>query len=225
MPLRYRKRSPAAYQAQDGEPSNADIVLNPPVFTSQGPRRSARRTLTSRQASSSKDGHTGTTANQGQTDAIDAMDVAPVEDVARKLEKEDSDAASALRRLEEMETSFKKDIKKRRLQIEQSFEEADSSQPLSALRHRGVSGRSDVIHLDRILLTPDVDKEPSWEPTLDEEKVGSDQPVEVIKGANRAPAVDSDYLPLPWKGRLGYVSSVLGEDRLCSNVNCTHRLA
>ncbi|KAL1873147.1 UV-damage endonuclease [Diaporthe australafricana] len=198
MPSRYRMRSSIPSKTQGGEPLHAAVVLNPSGVTPQGPRRSARRTPASRK-SQSKDGFTGTTANRGQTDG---MDVSPVEDVARKLEEQDDDSACALRRLEEMETSFKKDIKRRRLQIEQSFEEAETSRSVPALTHRAVKGGGDVIQLDRVLLTPDEDKELSWQP--DEENVASDEPVEVIKGAHRAPAVHSDYLPLPWKGRLGY---------------------
>lgn len=47
-------------------------------------------------------------------------------------------------------------------------------------------------------------KEPAYynpEPEIDEE---ADEE-EVQDALSRAPPVDSDYLPLPWKGRLGYV--------------------
>jgi UV DNA damage endonuclease len=40
-------------------------------------------------------------------------------------------------------------------------------------------------------------------PFVDE---GVDDSAEVERGAARAPPVNSGYLPLPWKGRLGYVS-------------------
>ncbi|KAI3391836.1 hypothetical protein diail_6713 [Diaporthe ilicicola] len=205
MPSRNSKRSSVSSHAQASQPAHAAVVLNPPEVPSQGPRRSARRTTASRKSSLSKDRRAGISTSQGQIDGMDVDEAPlspskPVRDVAKQLENHDAGAASALRRLEKMETSFKNDIKKRRLQIEQSFE----GQSFPALRPRMVTDGSDVIQLDHILLTPDEEKEIPWEPSLTGENGSSDEPVEVIKGANRAPAVNSDYLPLPWKGRLGY---------------------
>jgi UV DNA damage endonuclease len=48
-----------------------------------------------------------------------------------------------------------------------------------------------------------------WDQRLDPDgdEVGPTEDVDVLKKeAERPPPVNSDYLPLPWKGRLGYVS-------------------
>lgn len=45
-----------------------------------------------------------------------------------------------------------------------------------------------------------------------EEELGEDEEDEVREALARPPPVNSDYLPLPWKGRLGYVGHL---SRLC----------
>lgn len=150
-------------------------------------------------------------------DEIASAHTDPIGDVAKRLENGNEGAASALRHLEEMEASFKNDIKRRRLQIEQSIPSGSlsgRSAPALKLRGAATSRKSDVVHLDHILLTPEEEKDHAFLTAKDEEDLSGDELIETIKGANRPPAVNSDYLPLPWKGRLGYVSHVcLG--RLC----------
>lgn len=48
------------------------------------------------------------------------------------------------------------------------------------------------------------DADDQYVPDAEEE---TEEAVEVERGAARPPPVNSSYLPLPWKGRLGYVSS------------------
>lgn len=208
MPPRNRKKASAPLEAQDSQSAHAAVASNHPEVTSRGPRRSSRRS--GRSPLTKEKGASNTTA-QDQVDEMDlseaSLPTAPVEHVAKQLENEDSDAANALRRLGEMETSFKKDIKRRRLQIEESMvEDAGANRSAPAMRSRVVRTASDVVHLDHVMLTPDEEKENAWEPPVGGESVADDEPLEVVKGANRPPAVNSDYLPLPWRGRLGYVS-------------------
>lgn len=112
--------------------------------------------------------------------------------------------------LEEMELTFKRDIKRRKLQVEQSFVKNDGDQihpimkPVSSVESR-------ALKLDRILLTPEVDDEKDetredWEPAVDGEEITNEDALDPAdRGAKRSPAINSDVLPLPWKGRLGYV--------------------
>ena len=213
MPPRIKRRASAHLEAQDNQPTHSAADPNPSEATSNGPRRSSRRIPTSRVSPSIKENRGGNAKKQRLTDEMDAdatspTPAMPAEDVARRLEAEDADAASALRRLEEMETSFKNDIKRRRLQIKQSIVNgASAGRSAPALKLRGAApGTSDVIHLDHILLTSDEDKDRPCETAKDEESEAGEELMETIKGANRPPAVNSDYLPLPWRGRLGYVS-------------------
>lgn len=116
----------------------------------------------------------------------------------------------AMQGLEEMELTFMRDVKRRKLQVEQSFvkEASDDAPPIFKPRS---AGESRALKLDRILLTPEKDDEQDelpedWEPPPDgEEDVNEDAPELAERGAKRAPAINSDFLPLPWKGRLGYV--------------------
>lgn len=107
----------------------------------------------------------------------------------------------AMQGLEEMELSFKRDVKRRKLQVEQSFVDDVPDDPGPIFKQRG-SGESRALKLDRILLTPEKEDEHDDPPGDD---VHEEAPELAERGAKRAPAVNSDFLPLPWKGRLGYV--------------------
>lgn len=222
MPQRNRKRASAHVEAQDDQPAQAADVPTPSEATSNGPRRSSRRIPVPRESPSTKENRTGNPKKRGrglamEVDEISSTRTERVGDVAKRLEDNDEAAASALRHLEEMEAAFKKDIKKRRLQIEQSIPNgSNDGRPAPALKLRGaaMSAKSDVIHLDRILLTPEEEKDHAFETVKDDESLSGDELIDTIKGANRPPAVNSDYLPLPWKGRLGFVSNVISR---CDN--------
>lgn len=197
-------------EAQDNQPTQVADVPNPPEATSNGPRRSSRRTPTSRESPLTKENRAGNAKKRGRVDDMDER-TKPVEQVAKRLENVDDGSASALRRLEEMETSFKNDIKRRRLQIEQSIVNgANAGRSAPDLKLRGAASQnSDVVHLEHILLTPEEEKDQVFETTKDDGSEAGDELMETIKGANRPPAINSDYLPLPWKGRLGYVSFLI----------------
>jgi hypothetical protein len=223
MPQRIRKRASAHVDAQDNQSTRAADVPTPSEASSNGPRRSSRRKPVTREPPLVKEDRTGNPKKRLRGVAMDVDEISsirtePVGDVAKRLEDNAADGpAAALRHLEEMEASFKSDIKRRRLQIEQSIPYgslANMSAPVRKLRGAAPSGKSDVMQLDRILLTPDDDKDWACETAKDDECLSGDELIETINGAKRPPAVNSDYLPLPWKGRLGYVSSVT---RRCDN--------
>lgn len=215
MPQRNRKRASAHVEAQDNQPAHAADVPTPSEATSNGPRRSSRRIPVPRESPSTKENRTGNSKKRGRGIAMDDEKISStrtesVSDVAKRLEdNNDEAAASALRHLEEMEAAFKSDIKRRRLQIEQSIPNGlNGGRPAPPLKLRGSasSSKSDVVKLDRILLTPEEEKDYAFQSPKDEESLSGDELIDTIKGANRPPAVNSDYLPLPWKGRLGFVS-------------------
>lgn len=107
----------------------------------------------------------------------------------------------AMQSLGEMELSFKRDVKRRKLQVEQSFVDDAADDPSPIFKPRG-PGESRALKLDRILLTPEKEAEHDDPP---EDDVNEEAPELAERGAKRAPAVNSHVLPLPWKGRLGYV--------------------
>ncbi|KMU74025.1 hypothetical protein CISG_10243 [Coccidioides immitis RMSCC 3703] len=67
---------------------------------------------------------------------------------------------------------------------------SDYGETIAAIQANGFAN-SKTEHLD--MLDPEIDSE---EPAEEEEVKGA---------AARPPPVNSDYLPLPWRGRLGYV--------------------
>lgn len=125
----------------------------------------------------------------------------------------------AMQSLEAMELSFKRDIKKRKLELEQSIVQENDDQAARAFSPGKLSsGNSDVLNVNGLLLTPEGETCEGgaaidagvWEPAMqvgeDGEAADGDGPDVAERGAKRPPPVNSDYLPLPWKGRLGYVS-------------------
>lgn len=117
--------------------------------------------------------------------------------------------ANAMQGLSEMESSFKRDIKRRKLQVEESIFESTAAR--TALFPPRISRQSSgVLKVDQLLLTPERDPcdadDQGWEPAMGTDAdVQEEVPEAAERGAKRPPAVNSDYLPLPWKGRLGYV--------------------
>lgn len=214
MPPRNRKRPSAQVEEAldaNNQPPHAADVSPPSETTSNGPRRSSRRIPVSREPPQSKEDRTGNPKKRNRGVAMDvdgtSAHAEPAGNIAKRLADGDEGAAEALRHLEAMEASFKNDIKRRKLQIEQSTPNGSSagrSNPALKLRGAAPPGTSDVVHLDHVLLTPDKEKDHAFMVAKDEEDMSGDELMETIKGANRAPAVNSGYLPLPWKGRLGY---------------------
>lgn len=237
MPSRGKKRASAA--AAPAVPSRItlsseteNIHSDPPehdspaVFDTEPKRRSTRRTASSR-ASSQKaiinEDIAGHSENPDQVAKMQKVRLHLGESAGKG--KEDVQGSKravtgAMQSLEEMELGFKRDIKKRKLELEQSLVQENDGQAARAFSPGKLSrGPSDVLKVDGLLLTPERETCESgaaiddnvWEPAMqvgeDGEEVAYDDGSGVAeRGAKRSPPVNSDYLPLPWKGRLGYVS-------------------
>lgn len=129
----------------------------------------------------------------------------------RRVKDTKVDVENAIESLEEMELAFKRDTKRRKLQVESSIISSHDDSGDRAFRPRMVRGESLVLQPGRLLLTPERDCGDAEEDTRAGSPGDHAEAVEDIaepadRGAKRAPAVNSDYLPLPWRGRLGYVS-------------------
>lgn len=125
-----------------------------------------------------------------------------------QLHSAEHGVAHAMQNLEEMELTFKRDIKRRKLQVEQSIVKDDGDQAHPIMKPLSSLNDSRALKLDRILPTPEAEdeKDEDWEPALEMEEITHDDAADPVdRGAKRSPAVNSDVLPLPWKGRLGYV--------------------
>lgn len=148
-------------------------------------------------------GHSQKLKNKGPSAHTGAEKM--IEQVKQGLEG----VADARQGLSEMELTFKRDIKRRKLQVEESVFESNPTQPAPFRPRMSREPSGSVSRVDRPLLTPDADPcdadDKGWEATMGTE---DEPPGAADRGAKRAPAINSDYLPLPWKGRLGYVGSL-----------------
>ncbi|KAJ9148435.1 UV-endonuclease UvdE [Pleurostoma richardsiae] len=131
----------------------------------------------------------------------------------------------AIERLVKMERKFRRAVKRQKQQLETSVIESSKETPGGPATARVVGDKATekttlpANPTDRsILPTPDGDgddvagqymtatqiPEEDME-DVDENVLESTENLEVAeRGASRPPPVNSDYLPLPWKGRLGY---------------------
>lgn len=147
-------------------------------------------------------------------------------DAAHKLDKMVKGAKGAvddaIESLEEMELAFRRDTKKRKLQVESSVISSQDATPDRAFMPRMVRGNSSVLQpSSRLLLTPERDngdaEDDIGDGVAEEEPEAHDKALEPVDvAAQRAPAVNSDFLPLPWKGRLGYVSHLRSGSSQCA---------
>ncbi|KUI70717.1 UV-damage endonuclease [Cytospora mali] len=229
MPSRGKKGASAATDAAPppaaDAPQNKTTPIHPdppekhtPEVTSSPPkRRSTRQAASSRKATDGQD-KKGVQLSQ-QPAKVDKMKTVRMHlgESAGKG-REDVPGAKravtgAMQTLEEMEQSFKRDIKRRKLELEQSIVNETEGQGRARAFSPGklTRARSDVLKVDGLLLTPEretceggVAIEDVWEPAMGAEAEETADGDITDRGAKRPPPVNSDYLPLPWKGRLGY---------------------
>lgn len=133
----------------------------------------------------------------------------------KKVVKEDMQVA--VEGLARMEERLKSATKKQKLQVEESRFSAsrqvaasDVSADAKSVRDASLKVREPIQRRGQ-QPTPDGDKferDITEGTSLDPHRTRIDAPEEAVdipeRGAARAPPVDSDYLPLPWRGRLGY---------------------
>lgn len=128
-------------------------------------------------------------------------------DVEKQVKEEDSD--SPLSEMQEVEEPVEEKKRKGRCKTAVAPKKAEKEQPKKPA----------VAAKDK--------REPTKEPQfLDPEAEGDEEAdeEEIQAALSRPPPVNSGYLPLPWKGRLGYVSFVHVADYSRPLLN-DHRLA
>lgn len=218
MPSRGKKRSYAAAalaQPGDSEQDKHDAAVPPPdvdhqVVARPSPRRSSRRagTVSTRPDRAAALFPLQSDINEVKEKSMSQKETHKVLDAQKKGAQVVVD--NTMQSLEALELALKKDIKRRKLQVQSSFiSEEENKIPLYPRMRRG---ESVTLPPDRLLLTPNRDTDPGatvsdpLQGIIEAERDANDDVVEnVDRGAKRAPAVNSAYLPLPIKGRLGYV--------------------
>lgn len=230
MPSRGKRKPSAAVPSHIAEPPDPQQDIPPPEHyppevTSPGLRRSARQAAaSSKTAAVDEDTGVGMKVSLREFEKMRAKGLS-AERTAQKMDREVRSAWSGLAEartgLEEMELSFKRDIKRRKLQVEESVVEIPATERSDgAFRPRPSSNAVDVLNTERILGfredesgEDDGVEDGGQTADVEEGQQAQDEPAEAAgRAANRPPAVNSDNLPLPWKGRLGYV----GFPFLCS---------
>lgn len=188
-------------------------------ITAPEPRRSSRRTPG---AATTTGPDKGTASFPHLSDIVDLKEKKGLSPkaggkVLRKQIKGAQDATNDnMQSLEALELSFKRDLKRRKLQVETSVT-SNLENPIVGVPHpRMKRGESVTLPTDGLLLTPERDPETfvesgdALEGIIEAERASNEELVEAAdRGAARPPAVNSTVLPLPWKGRLGYVGQYI----------------
>lgn len=135
----------------------------------------------------------------------------------RELKMGEEGVNEAIEELAKMERRLKRAVKRQKIKLEESFcvsQGNDAAQKgLGRFPTKNVDDFTNEMTSAEHLPTPERDDmedseyedEPGGPLPKDEEDLPKSLRV-AERGAARPPAVNSDYLPLPWKGRLGYVS-------------------
>lgn len=210
----------AAPLAPPGAPQHGHeyhVAVPPPEkdyqqIVTPNPRRSSRRSIT---ANGAPDKGTAAFPHARDIENLKSKTMNPKKG-AKRLDKQIRGAQEAvgdtIQSLEALELAFKRDVKRRKLQVETSTITHPGDDMPGALHPRMKRGSSDTVQPTGLFITPDPETEPkvetgdALEGILEAERDAHDDVVEAAdRGAKRPPPVNSDFLPLPWKGRLGYV--------------------
>lgn len=182
------------------------------TITAPNPRRSSRRTGTAKAVPAK-----GAASFPHVRDFVNLKDQGLTqEETVKTLEKQIEGAQLVvddnMQSLEALGLAFEQDTKRRKLQVNQSTILNFKDENATAFYPRMVRGDPVTLHPEGLLLSPERNTEPcvetgdAWEGILEAENDANDDVVQTAeRGGKRAPAVNSAYLPLPWKGRLGYV--------------------
>lgn len=113
-----------------------------------------------------------------------------------------------MRELGEMGLKLQSAVKRQRLAVETS--DLSKCDP-DKVREDTFSSRAFSSRRAKLNQEKDFETKPVEKPSVDERAEPADTPDEkdteaVERSARRPPPVNSDILPLPWRGRLGYVS-------------------
>jgi UV DNA damage endonuclease len=187
-------------------PPNTD--MKPPAAKRQASRRGKIETNPDRNADI-VDGKVALRASPDADEKGEALDVekvnkglktpAKTNGVNRNVRDEDSDSP-----LSEVELPVSTPVKKqRKTPTKSSIAAKKGSDEIKAFKAEQAVKKAVEAKIKK---EDDVDE---WDKRLDPDgdDIGPAEDVDVMKmEAARPPPINSDYLPLPWKGRLGYVS-------------------
>ena len=204
-------------------PATTTVPILPPPFDDDPAPPSKRRASQRRAPQRNPDtGSTNPNKNANVLDAPEALRASPDGDetmnlkeagmdIEKQVKNDDSD--SLLSELEDVEEPVEKGMEK--------VEEKVDGKKVRTTKEAGKTDSKNpaAIVKDKNNVTQDpqfLDPEAEGDEEADEE--------EIQAALSRPPPVNSDYLPLPWKGRLGYVSFVRVGDFSRSILN-TSRLA
>ncbi|KAL3427740.1 UV damage endonuclease UvdE [Phlyctema vagabunda] len=199
-----RKRSsvavPTSTHAPILPPPPQDAILPPPPK-----RQASRRGKIDTNPDHNADIVDGKTALRASPDAdekgealnVQAVNHGPPETPAKKCAVKQEDSDSALSELEDLAPAPKKNIKKS--PTKSSIAAKKGSDAIKAFKAEQAAKR---LADGKIKKEEGVDEGVRGDPDADD---GVVEDVDVMKKeAGRPPPVHSEYLPLPWKGRLGY---------------------
>ena len=200
-PLTMAKRKSQAIATQG--PAITKVPIHPPPFDDDPgppPKRRASQRRVSRPNPDT--GSTNPNKNANVLDAPEALRASPDGDetmnlaeagmdVRKQVKEEDSD--SPLSEMDEIEEPVEEKIGKSKgktAATSKNVDKKESMKPAVAAKDKNEPTKESQF----------LDPEAEGDEEADEE--------EIQAALSRPPPVNSDYLPLPWKGRLGYVSFV-----------------
>lgn len=222
MPPKRKRSSVATTPSTELPPSLRDTPILPPSGATKPPpppkRQASRRQKLDTNPDHNADIIDGKAALRASPDADELGESVAVEKIGSgptvtpaktngiKLPPKEEDSDSPLSELES-QTPVATSAKKKKSPTKSSIAAKKGSDEIKAFRaEQGAKKAAEQLKIKK------EDGGDEWENRQDPD--GDDAgPVEDIdimkKEAGRPPPVHSDYLPLPWKGRLGYVSSTL----------------
>ena len=177
--------------------------IHPPPFADDPAPPPKRRASQRKVSQPNPDtGSTDPNKNANVLDAPEALRASPDADVTMNLEEAGMDVAKQVK--EEDSDSPLSELEEVEEPVEPKKQKGKGKGISAANMKKGnkeESGKPAVVAKDKKEAT----KEPQF---LDPEAEGDEEAdeEEIQAALSRPPPVNSDYLPLPWKGRLGYVS-------------------
>lgn len=187
-------------------PAITTVPIHPPPFDDDPAPPSKRRASQRRVSQPKPDtGSTNPDKNANVLDAPEALRASPDGDETMNLEAAGMDVGNQVK--EEDSDSPLSDLQ----EVEEPVEEKGKSKGKTAVAVK----RGDKKEPRKPAVAANEKNESTKEPQfLDPEADGDEEAdeEEIQAALSRPPPVNSDYLPLPWKGRLGYVSFAYAVD-------------
>lgn len=217
IPIAMAKRKSLSTATQG--PATTTVPILPPPFDDDPippPKRRASQRKVSRPKANT--GSTNPDKNANVLDAPEALRASPDGDETMNLEEAGMDVEKQVK--EEDSDSPLSEMQ----EVEEPVEKRNNgreNRKSAAVAKKGIKEES-----RKPALAAKKKNEPAKEPQfLDPEAEGDEEAdeEEIQAALSRPPPVNSDYLPLPWKGRIGYVSFAYATDNSRPPLN-VHRL-